>query len=94
MQKKNIKPLGRGGNVDKTQTIETVAKDMRTGNEISRSAATYTTGTPKAKSQAPTSVNGGAAGPVQRMTDQLKSKQYEQNNRKGSTLVHKRSSRG
>ena len=47
MQKKNIKPLGRGGDVDKTQTIETVAKDMRTGNEISRSAATYTTGSTK-----------------------------------------------
>ena len=80
MQAKKVKSLGKG-NVDKSQTIETVARNMRTGEEISRSAATYTTGTPKGS-------------PVQRMADQLASKQYEQNNRKGSTLVHKRSSRG
>lgn len=49
MQAKKVKDLRpkSGGDVDKTQTIETVAKDMRTGKEISRSAATYTTGSTK-----------------------------------------------
>lgn len=54
----------KGGNVDKTQTIETVARDMRTGNEISRSAATYTGGQTKSakpsKNEAISALRSGA----------------------------------
>lgn len=63
MQAKKVKDLRpkSGGNVDKTQTIETVAKDMRTGKEISRSAATYTTGAKKeSRNAASSALKAGA----------------------------------
>jgi len=110
MQKKNVRQIGKNsGGIDKERVLETTVKDLKTGQEISRSAASYTTGHPKNPSKSsvgavspskkatpipttPTNINGGgAAGPVQRMTNQLASKQYEQQqNKKNKVGLNKK----